>query len=62
MRSLPFSWAALKGFLTARLQVQQHRLDVLAGAEAVDAKIHATARELPLAQIADLDRVIEPAP
>jgi len=43
MRSLPFSVAVLKRLLIARLEVQQYRLDVLAGAEAVDPKIHATA-------------------
>ena len=38
-------------------KVQQHRLDVLAGAQPVDAEIHAIAGELPLAHVADFHRV-----
>ena len=46
--------------LEARLQMQQHRFDVFAGAQAVDAEIHAVAGELPLPQIAHFHRVRQP--
>ncbi len=50
-----------KQLAKARLQMQQHCLDVLASAQAVDAKIHAVAGEVALAQVADFNRVSHPA-
>jgi hypothetical protein len=41
--------------------VQEDGFDVLAGAEAVDAKIHAVAGEVALAEVAHLDRVTQAA-
>jgi hypothetical protein len=41
--------------------LHQHRLDVLARAEAVDAEIDAVTGELALAQVADLHGVDQPA-
>jgi hypothetical protein len=41
--------------------MQQHRLDVFARAQPIDAEIHTVAAELPLAHVANLNRVSEAA-
>ena len=41
--------------------MEQHGLDVFAGAQPIDAKVHAIAGELPLAHVANLDRVSQSA-
>ena len=56
-RGVPFCSAARNSRLKRACKLQQHRLDVLAGAQAVDAEIHAIAGELPLAHVADFHRV-----
>ncbi|MFH0340787.1 MAG: hypothetical protein ACHBNF_01390 [Chromatiales bacterium] len=51
----------LEQLFVSPLQVQQHRFRMLAGAQAVDAKVDTTARELPFANAPDLDAVGKPA-
>jgi hypothetical protein len=41
--------------------VKQHGLDMLAGAQAVNAEVHAIASKLPLADVPDLNRVVQAA-
>ena len=57
----PFLRRRLKQPFEPPLQMQQNRFDVLARAQAVDAKIHAVTGKLTPAHIADFDRVNQPA-
>src|SRR2546425_13253042 len=51
----------LKQPFESRLHLQKQGFYVLAGAQAVDPKVHAIARELPRLELADFDRITETA-
>jgi hypothetical protein len=51
----------LKEPFESGLELKENGLDVLARAQPIDPKINAVARELPLPQVADFDRICQTA-